>query len=55
VLKTWRWSREPTSPFHLAFVATDAEAVNKFHTAALANGGRDNGSPGIRERYHPHY
>ena len=46
---------EPTSPFHLAFVATDAEAVDRFHAAALANGGRDNGSPGIRERYHPHY
>jgi catechol 2,3-dioxygenase-like lactoylglutathione lyase family enzyme len=46
---------EPTSPLHLAFAAADAEAVDRFHAAALANGGRDNGAPGIRERYHPHY
>jgi catechol 2,3-dioxygenase-like lactoylglutathione lyase family enzyme len=46
---------QPTSPLHLAFVAADAEAVDRFHAAALASGGRDNGSPGIRERYHPQY
>src|ERR687893_2798679 len=46
---------EPTSPLHLAFAAADAEAVDQFHAAALANGERDNGSPSIRERYHPHY
>ena len=46
---------KPTSPLHLAFVAGDAEAVDRFHAAAVANEGRDNGSPGIRERYHPHY
>jgi catechol 2,3-dioxygenase-like lactoylglutathione lyase family enzyme len=46
---------KPTSPLHLAFAAADAEAVDRFHAAALANGGRDNGAPGIRERYHPHY
>jgi catechol 2,3-dioxygenase-like lactoylglutathione lyase family enzyme len=34
---------EPASPLHLAFVAPDPEAVDAFHAAALASGGRDNG------------
>jgi catechol 2,3-dioxygenase-like lactoylglutathione lyase family enzyme len=46
---------EPASPLHLAFVAPDPEAVDAFHAAALASGGRDNGPPGLRERYNPHY
>jgi hypothetical protein len=29
--------------------------VRNFHAAALASGGRDNGPPGLRERYNPHY
>jgi len=40
---------------HLAFAAADREQVRRFHEAALAAGGKDNGPPGIRERYHPHY
>src|SRR5918993_3533044 len=36
-----------TSPLHLAFVAGDAEAVDRFHAAALANGGRDHTAPCI--------
>ena len=46
---------EPASPLHLAFVAPDPGAVDAFHAAALASGGRDNGPPGVRERYNPHY
>ncbi|MGH3146339.1 MAG: VOC family protein [Rubrobacter sp.] len=46
---------EPASPLHLAFVAPDPEAVDAFHAAAVASGGRDNGPPGLRERYNPHY
>jgi catechol 2,3-dioxygenase-like lactoylglutathione lyase family enzyme len=46
---------EPASALHLAFVASDPEAVRNFHAAALASGGRDNGPPGLRERYNPHY
>ena len=46
---------EPASPLHIAFVAPDPEAVDAFHAAALANGGRDNGPPGLRERYNPDY
>jgi len=39
---------------HLAFQAPDRETVDRFHTAAIAAGGRDNGAP--RERsYHPGY
>lgn len=36
---------------HLAFTAPTTAAVHAFHAAALAFGGRDCGSPGLR----PHY
>lgn len=39
---------------HLAFQAADHDAVARFHAAAIANGGKDNGPPGER-RYHPGY
>lgn len=39
---------------HLAFQARDRETVHRFHAAALAAGGRDNGGPGERD-YHPGY
>jgi class 3 adenylate cyclase/catechol 2,3-dioxygenase-like lactoylglutathione lyase family enzyme len=45
---------EPTARLHLAFQARDRETVDRFHEAALAAGGRDNGAPGERE-YHPGY
>lgn len=41
--------------FHLAFSADSTEAVRAFHAAALAAGGRDNGAPGPRPDYGPHY
>jgi catechol 2,3-dioxygenase-like lactoylglutathione lyase family enzyme len=44
----------PTAGLHLAFQAPDRETVDRFHEAALAAGGRDNGAPGERE-YHPGY
>jgi catechol 2,3-dioxygenase-like lactoylglutathione lyase family enzyme len=40
---------------HVAFSAPDRETVDRFHAAALAAGGRDNGQPGLREHYHPSY
>lgn len=43
-----------TGRLHLAFQAASREAVDRFHRAALAAGGRDNGAPGIRA-YHPGY
>jgi catechol 2,3-dioxygenase-like lactoylglutathione lyase family enzyme len=45
---------EPTAGLHLAFQAPDRETVHRFHEAALAAGGRDNGAPGERA-YHPGY
>jgi catechol 2,3-dioxygenase-like lactoylglutathione lyase family enzyme len=46
---------EPSGPVHLAFAAPDRETVDRFHEAALAAGGRDNGAPGERPRYHAGY
>jgi catechol 2,3-dioxygenase-like lactoylglutathione lyase family enzyme len=40
---------------HIAFTAVDRETVDRFHTAALAAGGKDNGAPGLRPHYHSHY
>ncbi len=44
-----------TSGVHVAFAAADRATVDAFHKAALAAGGRDNGAPGPRPRYHPDY
>ena len=43
-----------TGRHHLAFQAPSQSVVDAFYQAALANGGRDNGAPGIRP-YHPGY
>jgi catechol 2,3-dioxygenase-like lactoylglutathione lyase family enzyme len=40
---------------HIAFVATNRATVDAFYRAAIAAGGRDNGAPGLRPRYHPDY
>lgn len=40
---------------HIAFVAEDRAQVRAFYEAALNAGGADNGAPGVREMYHPHY
>jgi catechol 2,3-dioxygenase-like lactoylglutathione lyase family enzyme len=45
----------PTQPMHLAFVAPSRAAVDRFHTEALAAGALDDGPPGLRPHYHPHY
>lgn len=45
---------ELTGRHHLAFQAKDRETVDAFYSAALAQGGRDNGPPGVRA-YHPGY
>jgi catechol 2,3-dioxygenase-like lactoylglutathione lyase family enzyme len=46
---------ELTGRHHLAFQAKDRAMVDAFHTAALTAGGKDNGAPGERSRYHPGY
>lgn len=43
-----------TTGLHIAFQASDRETVDRFHEAAIAAGGRDNGTPGERS-YHPGY
>lgn len=43
-----------TGRTHLAFQAKNREVVEKFYTAALSAGGKDNGKPGERP-YHPGY
>jgi catechol 2,3-dioxygenase-like lactoylglutathione lyase family enzyme len=40
---------------HVGFSARSKGAVNKFHEAALAHGGHDNGAPGPRADYGPEY
>jgi len=45
----------PGEANHVAFRADSRDQVDAFHAAALAAGGRDNGGPGIRERYSPTY
>ncbi len=48
----------PASPGNgamVAFEAPDRAAVEAVHAAALAAGGTDEGPPGLRPHYHPHY
>lgn len=40
---------------HYALSAPSRAAVDAFHAAALANGGTDDGGPGLRPQYHAHY
>lgn len=42
-------------PIHIAFRVGSRAAVDAFYQAAMAAGGRDNGPPGLRPHYHPHY
>ncbi len=40
---------------HVAFMAKDRAAVDAFYRAAIAAGGKDHGTPGLRPHYHPDY
>ena len=51
----WVGSKGPSGPIHIAFAAQARPLVDRFHAAALAAGGRDNGPPGLRPHYHPDY
>jgi catechol 2,3-dioxygenase-like lactoylglutathione lyase family enzyme len=42
-------------PLHIAFRVSTRAQVDAFYRAALAEGGRDNGAPGLRPHYHEHY
>jgi len=43
------------SGLHFCFTAPTRNSVDAFHSAALAAGGRDNGTPGLRADYGPGY
>jgi catechol 2,3-dioxygenase-like lactoylglutathione lyase family enzyme len=43
------------SGLHICFDAPTRAGVDAFHAAALGNGGRDNGAPGLRADYGANY
>jgi catechol 2,3-dioxygenase-like lactoylglutathione lyase family enzyme len=52
----WLARGAPNKPsIHIAFRAASRAEVDAFYRAALAAGGRDNGSPGPRPHYHQNY
>ena len=49
---------KPAAPGNGAMIALEAQtraAVDAFHAVVLANGGSDEGAPGLRPHYHAHY
>ena len=60
---TFLWISQSTSPvpadkasgLHFCFDAPTRASVDQFHAAALETGGKDNGRPGLRTDYGPHY
>lgn len=40
---------------HWCIKASTRAQVSAFHSAGLANGGRDEGAPGLRPQYHANY
>ena len=52
----WISAGEPYTPrSHFAFTAESPGVVDAAYAAAIAAGGRDNGTPGLRPRYHDRY
>jgi catechol 2,3-dioxygenase-like lactoylglutathione lyase family enzyme len=45
----------PGNGVHIAYLVASRAKVDAFHVAALANGGSDEGAPGLRPHYHPNY
>lgn len=46
---------EKPAHLHLAFAAETREQVDAFYRAAMDAGGKDNGPPGLRPKYHANY
>lgn len=44
-----------TTGAHIAFCASDAGSVIRWHDAAVGHGGRDIGPPGVRPEYSGYY
>jgi len=56
--KPYFWLKQATpatTPQHIAFAARSRPMVDAFFQAALAAGATENGAPGVRTDYHPHY
>lgn len=53
----WLYAAPGAAPggAHVAFRADDRAAVDRFHSAGVAAGGRDHGRPGVRADYSPSY
>jgi catechol 2,3-dioxygenase-like lactoylglutathione lyase family enzyme len=51
----WISQGSGASPVHVAFSSPSRATVDTFYKTAIAAGGRDNGPPGLRPQYHPHY
>ena len=51
----WIHQGDRGQPVHIAFAASERASVDAFHEEALAAGGRNNGGPGLRPKYHPSY
>lgn len=47
----WLSEQAEAGAAHIAFAAPDRGAVDAFHAAGAAAGGRDNGTPGLRPDY----
>jgi len=45
----------PAPGSHVAFLAHSRPAVDAFHAAGIAGGGRSDGAPGLRPHYHSNY
>ncbi|SFK58311.1 VOC family protein [Methylophaga sulfidovorans] len=48
-------TKEKYTPRHIAFSAASRSLVDQFYQQAMANGGKDNGEPGLRPMYHVNY
>jgi predicted lactoylglutathione lyase len=48
-------TEEKPAHLHLAFTAENRQQVEAFYRSALEAGGKDNGAPSLRPRYHPNY
>lgn len=55
ILATPGMSPDAAARRHWCFKAPDRAAVDAFHAAGLAHGGRDGGAPGLRAHYHSQY
>ena len=51
----WIAQGAPSAAVHVAFSTSNRATVEAFYQAGVAAGGRDNGAPGLRLQYHPHY